>query len=82
MSTTMVRVSRRAREILREICEKTGEPAREILGRAIEEYRRKCFLAEANRAYADLRKDKKAWKAELDERKTWDTTLGDGEKGR
>jgi len=36
------------------------------------------FLEAANRSYAALRKDTKAWKAELEEREAWDATLSDG----
>ncbi len=47
----------------------------------IEEYRHQRFLQEAaNEAYAALRENPKAWKAELAERKEWDSTLADGQE--
>ncbi|GBF35339.1 programmed cell death antitoxin YdcD [Desulfocucumis palustris] len=49
-----------------------------VLDKAIENYRRKCFLEEANRAYEALRNNPEAWKAELNERAEWDVTLNDG----
>jgi hypothetical protein len=52
-----------------------------VLDKAIEDYRRRCFLEEANRAFAALRKDRNAWKAEVDERRAWDSTLADSSSG-
>ncbi len=51
-----------------------------IPGLIIEEYRHQCFLQEANETYAALRENPKAWKAELAERKEWDSTLADGQE--
>jgi hypothetical protein len=45
---------------------------------ALEEYRRRLFLEEANQAFAELRKDPTAWQEELEERRIWDRTLADG----
>jgi hypothetical protein len=36
------------------------------------------FLDQVNDAYAALRRDPKAWKAEQEERTLWDETLADG----
>lgn len=36
------------------------------------------FLAKANQAYADLRKNSEAWQEELAERELWEQTIGDG----
>jgi hypothetical protein len=51
-----------------------------VLDEAIEHYQRDKFLDEVNAAYAALRNDPKAWKAELAERALWDKTLADGLK--
>jgi len=53
-----------------------------ILDLAIEGYRRQRFLQEANAAYASLRSNPKAWKAELNERREWDATMADGQEGQ
>lgn len=82
MSTTTVRMGAETRLVLKELSARTGEPARVILKKALEDFRRKCFLEEANQAFAALRRNKKSWKAELEERKLWDSTLGDAVKGR
>lgn len=79
MSST-VRISSEARRTLRHLSEDLGEPMLEILNRAIEVYRRQCFLEEANKAYGALRKNKKAWQQEQRERAKWDVTLADGLK--
>jgi hypothetical protein len=39
---------------------------------------RRKFLEDCNRAYAQLKANPKNWRAELAERKAWDTTLADG----
>ena len=49
-----------------------------VLDRAIEAYRRERFLRDANADFAALKKDRKAWRDELAERKLWERTLGDG----
>ena len=49
-----------------------------ILEKAIEDYRRRRMFEAANSAYAALRKNPDAWKAEQAERAEWDATLMDG----
>jgi hypothetical protein len=49
----------------------------EVLEQAVESLRRQRLLEATNRAYAALRDDSKAWKAELAERESWDVTLSD-----
>ncbi|WP_366922162.1 toxin-antitoxin system protein [Metallumcola ferriviriculae] len=78
MGTTTVRISRAALETLRQLAGRAGEPIQEILDKAIEEYRRKQFLEEANKAYAALKNDSQAWQDEVMERETWDSALKDG----
>lgn len=51
-----------------------------ISGLIIEEYRHQRFLQEANEAYAALRENPKAWKAELAEREEWNLALADGQE--
>jgi hypothetical protein len=48
--------------------------------KTIETRRRQRFLQKVNRAFAALRKNAKAWKAEGEERKAWDIALADGSK--
>ncbi|MGD0695420.1 MAG: toxin-antitoxin system protein [Terriglobia bacterium] len=49
-----------------------------VLDEAVEEYRRRRIFEKAHAAYARLRKNRKAWKEELEERALWDATLSDG----
>lgn len=72
MSSTTIRISHSAWNALRELAAQAGESMQAILDKAIEEYRRKCLLEEANRAFAALKKDPEAWKEELEERAIWD----------
>jgi len=77
MSRITVRISRESQATLRRLAHETGESMQAILDKALEEYRRKCFLGGANCAYQSLRDVPKAWAEELAERKLWDSTLLD-----
>ena len=78
MAGVMLRISKGAHRILKEVSEATGEPMNSILDRALEEYRRKRFLEQANEAFAALKMDPEAWLKEIEERRAWERTLGDG----
>ena len=51
-----------------------------IPGLIIEKYRHQRLLQETNEAYAALRENPKACKAELAERKEWEITMADGQE--
>ena len=78
MSTVTVRISTRSRETLRRLAKQSGTSLQAVLQDAIEEYETSQFLEAANRSYAALRKNAKAWEQELRERREWDATLSDG----
>ncbi len=78
MSSTTVRLSDNAVKNLRELAAESGETMQAVLDKAIEEYRRKRFFEEADRAYAVLQSDPEAWAEELKFRAEWDATLMDG----
>jgi predicted transcriptional regulator len=78
MSGTTVRISLTAHEKLRTLAGQTGESMQTVLDRALEVYRRQQLLQQANMAFATLRENSTAWKAEQEERSLWETTLGDG----
>lgn len=78
MPSVTIRISDKARQVLKELAGKERKPMQAILDKAIEAYRRLLFLEEANTAYAALRANPEAWKAELEERAAWDATLSDG----
>jgi EAL domain-containing protein (putative c-di-GMP-specific phosphodiesterase class I) len=82
MPGRMVRIRKETQNILRELAANEGKPMQAILDLAIEEYRRQRFLQEANAAYAALRNNPKAWKAEIAERKAWDATMADGQEDK
>jgi len=80
MAGSTVRISKGSHNILREIASQDHKSLQTILDKAIEDYRRHRFIREANNAYSALRKKPRLWKAELDERKQWDTTLSDSQR--
>ena len=79
MLTANIRISRDARETLRELSRKEQCSMQATLERAIELYRRHCLLEETNRGFARLKADPALWAEELSERQLWDNTLLDGD---
>ncbi len=78
MSSPTISLSAASERTLRDLAERTGKAAQEILDEAIEAYRRKVFLDAVNAGYAALRSDPEAWAEHLEERRAWDATLMDG----
>ena len=79
MSAT-VRINPQSHRKLKSLAAEMGESMPIVLEHAIEALRRQRFLEQAADDFARLRQDKKAWAAELAERKIWDNTLNDGLK--
>lgn len=78
MGQAMVRISERTRQTLREIAQSEAEPMQAVLDKAVEEYRRRHFLEQVNRAYQRLREDPEAWGEIAAEHALWERTDGDG----
>ncbi len=78
MGSLTLRISRSTHAALRAFAAETDQSMTEILDKAIEFYRRQCFLDGLNADLAALRKNKAAWEEELAERDSWDATLVDG----
>lgn len=72
------RISSRSDKIIQEMSLLTGNSKIEIIELALLNYRRIERMRLFNKAYSDLRKDKKAWKEELQEREQLEGTLFDG----
>jgi predicted transcriptional regulator len=77
-ATSNVRVSSRTHALLSQLAEEANESMQAILDKAVERYRRESFLRAANRDFAALKRNPKAWKEELRERLVWEQTLADG----
>jgi len=73
MPGTTIRIREDTREALRELEHQTGEGPQELLGRAVDQFRRSIVLAETNIAYTRLRAS-----GDDDELREWDATLADG----
>ncbi len=69
MASTTVRISEATRRIVQELASQTGESMRDVLEKAIEEYRRRRFFEQVNAAYEALSNDPEEWQNELQERK-------------
>jgi len=77
MATTTVRIKRETKQALDQLANQTGQKTQDVLDHAIDAYRRRVFLDQANRAYATLRQDDAQWAEEIAERKAWNATSGD-----
>jgi hypothetical protein len=69
-----VRIDPATHAALSEIARAKHIPLTEALGQAVERYRREVFLESIASDFAALRADPKAWAAEQDERRPWDST--------
>jgi hypothetical protein len=77
-ATSNVRVSSHTHALLSELAAEANESMQAVLDKAVERYRRESFLRAANRDFAALKRNPKAWKEELRERQVWEQTLMDG----
>ncbi|MDI9368221.1 MAG: hypothetical protein QM445_07695 [Thermotogota bacterium] len=78
MKTQIVRISSETHSRLKAMASASGEPIGEILAKAVDAYRRKMLLNDANRAFARLKEREELWKDEQNEREEWETALADG----
>ncbi len=78
MSSTTIRISVPARDLLRTLAARMNRSMQTVVEEALELYRRRCFLEEVNTAYATIRQDPQAWAEISEERALWDSTLADG----
>ena len=77
MSSTTVRLSSEHAQVLKELAQQAGEPMQVVLGKAIEELRRKMLLEATNKAFAALKAQPLIWQGEVAERAEWEWTLAD-----
>jgi hypothetical protein len=77
MGQIMVRINMQTHQTLREIAKAEHRSMQAVLEVAVEEYRRRCLLEDANAAYARLRNDPVVWQEIQAERAEWEA-LSDG----
>jgi predicted DNA-binding protein len=77
-NSTLVRVNKDVLATLHQLSEQQGLPMQEIVGRAVEHYRRELFFAQAQEALARLQADDGAWRAYQQEIADLDAVAGDG----
>lgn len=78
MSTTTIRISEKTHRTLMQLAREARAPMTDLVDQAVELYRRKRILAEANVAYAALRQEPEAWAELQAERAVLEGTLVDG----
>jgi hypothetical protein len=77
-ATSTVRVKAHVHTTLQALARELNEPIQDVLEEAVERFRRQRMIELHNQAYAALKADPDAWRAELAERALWDATLADG----
>ena len=78
MPSTVVRISQRSHRRLRELAQKDKVPMQRVIDKALENYERKRWFEDSDKAYQALRSDPEAWKQYQAELAEWDCTLMDG----
>jgi predicted DNA-binding protein len=76
--TTTVRIADQTQVHLKALASQTGESMQEVLGKAVEAYRRQRIIEQTNAAYEALRHNPAGWLEEQRERADWDVTIADG----
>ncbi len=76
----MIRLTDEANNHLDELAQDSGQSKQDLMVQAIKMLAADYFFKKADAAYARLKKDPKAWKQELEERKLWESTQLDGLK--
>jgi predicted DNA-binding protein len=78
VTTTTIRVSKRARERAAAMAARAGRPISAVVEDAIDAYQADLFWRQAERALDSLAADPEAWSEMMAERKAWEVTLADG----
>jgi predicted transcriptional regulator len=76
--TTTIRINKNTYKELKKIADSENETIQRIMEKALKEYRTKIFFCELNESVARYKTSKDDWKEEIEERKLWENTLGDG----
>lgn len=74
----MARILDTDHALLQELAAQTGKQQQEIIHEALETFHRERMLDDINAAFALLKRDESAWRAEQAERTAWDGTIADG----
>ena len=75
---TTAKISPSSARILERLQHRYHKPKTVLIDLALKKYEDQIFLDEVNEGYARLKKDKKAWQEELEERRELEGTIGDG----
>ena len=77
-ATINMRVNKRTHQKLTYLAKQSGVSMQSVLDDAVESYRRQAFLEGLNADFAALKSRPDDWADELEERKLWEQTYGDG----
>lgn len=83
MAKATVRISDKARKVVRDLADQQGQSMQAVLDDAVEAYRRQAFLEKANACYARLGADRHEAQDAHDELAEWEqATIADGLEDR
>lgn len=68
---TLVRISRKDKDVLQQMSVLEGEPMPRILHKALETYRRQKFFDQVNSAFEQLQGNSLEWKVQTQEQQLW-----------
>ena len=75
---TTVRVGRRTSAAIARLARESGVARKDVVAQAVERLRRHRLLESVNQGFAAMKKERGAWRDEVDERQSWEATLSDG----
>jgi hypothetical protein len=78
LGDTIVRVDCRTSAAITRLAREMGVVRKDVITHAVERLRRQRIMESANEGFAAIKRERAAWREEVDERKSWEVTLSDG----
>ena len=75
--TKTVRIDDETNQVINDMSHALSKTKKDILKDAVHQYRKIIFFKQVDEEYSELQKHEGEWTEEQQERKDWDTTVGD-----
>ena len=79
--TITVRIDDETNQVINDMSHTLSKTKKDILKDAVYQYRKIMFFKQVDNEYAELQSNREEWEEEDQERREWDTTVGDGIDG-
>ena len=73
-----MRVDRHTSAAIARLAREAGVARKDIIAKAVENLRRQRLLESVNQGFAAMKRERGAWRDEVEERQKWEATLSDG----